>query len=1113
MENSIIESSPLIEKLNQAVYVADIDTYEILYMNKASLQKLHCGDYAGKKCYQLIQGLDAPCPFCTNAKLKKDEVYCWEHYNEMLGKTYQLQDNLIDYHGHHARIEIAFDVSDHIFKENELETVLDTQRELASAIQIINGTGTIDERLNEVLKNVAEYFQADRAYIFLINKHGSLDNAYEWCRDGVGPQIENLQGIDICYIDRWLPNFKDNKVIITSDVEEIRESRPEEYQMLKAQNIYSMVEAPLYSLYNKSQLIGFVGLDNPSPERIENTEEPLLSLAYAISNAYIRAINEQEQQERFRQTIQSLFSANPESLCTFRVNLTENTCQEPHGISQYVLDSLRSDTADGMIGNAANMIPIPEERAEFLKNFNRKKLLELYHSGKPDYFVDYRRKAEDGKLIWVRTFVRMLRNPESDDIEGIIYSLNITNDKYRGRAFEIITDQEYDYEALLDPKNDTISFLNLSSRLLPKYHEKLGKPDAVFPHAAVSQFAADAFIAAEDKALFLNSSRMDVITEHLEKDGYYEFQVRGHYTGKPDEFMYRRLQYYYLNDTHDTILVVQSDVTNAVLQQKKENAYVADILDSVSTGIVSFRMPDSDHLEGLFVNLQMFRILGMEKPEGSNARKTLMSDPLIDAYLKDAFIAVHPDDLARVRKAFRDGYDKEYFSAGNYRILKRDGSPVWINQEAILREIRPDGRIFYASYRIAEHEVALQAQLERQLEEEKTLREEADFANSAKSDFLSRMSHDMRTPLNGIIGMTYLTQEMELPEQAMENLQKIDTSSKFLLSLINNLLDMSKAESGEIELHPEPYPIAEFNQYLDAVFRPLCQEKGQKFVLNEKFAISDAVPLADKLRCNQIFFNLLSNAVKYTPEGGTITYTIRGRLLESGKMQIEHEITDTGIGMSEKFQKVLFDPFTQENRKDTSERRGTGLGLAIVKKLVDQMGGTIIVRSFPGRGTTFLVTLLFDTVPTSSLASNSWESTQADSQMISLAGKHVLLCEDHPLNQEIAKTLLSEKQVIVSIASDGKIGVDMFRESSPGFYDAVLMDIRMPVMNGYEAARAIRALRRSDAKTVPIIAMTADALTDDIQKCLQIGMNGHIAKPIDPETMYAVLSSTLKGQA
>ena len=228
-----------------------------------------------------------------------------------------------------------------------------------------------------------------------------------------------------------------------------------------------MTEAPLY---DEDKLIGFVGLDNPSPEKIENTGELLLSLAYAVSNAYIRAVNEQEQLEMFRHTIQSIFSANPESLCTFRVNLTENTCQEPHGISRYVLDSLRSDTVDGMIGNAAGMIPIQEEREEFMKNSSREKLLEFYHDGKSDYSIDYRRKGEDGRLIWVRTFVRMLQNPKSRDIEGIIYSLNVTKEKCRDRVFSIIADQEYDYEAFLDPKNYTIHFLNLSSRLLPKYH-------------------------------------------------------------------------------------------------------------------------------------------------------------------------------------------------------------------------------------------------------------------------------------------------------------------------------------------------------------------------------------------------------------------------------------------------------------------------------------------------------------------------------------------------------------------------------------------------------------------------------------------------------------------
>jgi signal transduction histidine kinase/ActR/RegA family two-component response regulator len=704
----------------------------------------------------------------------------------------------------------------------------------------------------------------------------------------------------------------------------------------------------------------------------------------------------------------------------------------------------------------------------------------------------------------------MLRNPESGDIEGIIYSLNVTNEKCRSRAFSIITDREYDCEALLDLKTDTIRFLNLSSRILSEFHEKLGNPDAVFTHETVTQFAADTSVVSEDRQFYLDSCRNDVITGHLEKEGFYEYQVRVHDSGKPDEFRYRRLQYYYLDDVHDTVLIVQSDVTNTVLKQKKENAYVEDILDSVSTGIVSFRMPDADHLEGIFVNMQMFRILGMEKPDGSNAREILMSNPLIDAYMKDAFIAVHPDDLERVRKAFHDGYDQEYFRVGNYRILKQDGSPVWINQEAILREIRPEGHIFYASYRVSEHEVELQDKLERQLENEKLLRDAADSANSAKTEFLSRMSHDMRTPLNGIIGMTYLTQEMELPQKARENLEKIDTSSKFLLSLINDVLDMSKAESGEIELHPEPYTVDELNKYVDAIVRPLCREKGQKFILDEEFTIFDEVPIADKLRCNQIIFNLLSNAVKYTPEGGTITYRVSGKMLESGEMQIEHEIRDDGIGMSEKFQKVLFEPFTQENRKYASERRGTGLGLAIVKKIVDQMGGTIKVLSSPNEGTAFYVTLRFDTVSASSLDSESLKkSMQADKEMMLLAGKHVLLCEDHPLNQEIAKAVLEKRNVIVTIADDGEAGVRAFSESNIGYFDCILMDIHMPVMDGYETTKAIRALKREDAETVPILAMTADAFTDDIQQCLQAGMNGHIAKPIDPELLYKKLSETI----
>jgi signal transduction histidine kinase len=233
---------------------------------------------------------------------------------------------------------------------------------------------------------------------------------------------------------------------------------------------------------------------------------------------------------------------------------------------------------------------------------------------------------------------------------------------------------------------------------------------------------------------------------------------------------------------------------------------------------------------------------------------------------------------------------------------------------------------------------------------------EAESANEAKSDFLSRMSHDIRTPLNGIIGMTYLTEQMQLPPEARDNLRKIDTSSKFLLGLINDILDMSKAESGKLELHPEPYNEKKFVRYLDAVIAPLCREKNIKFTVDVK-TVKGIDMLMDPLRINQVFFNLLSNAVKFTPEGGTVTCRLREKRTGQSRLLLTGQVSDTGVGISREFQKVIFDPFTQENRKDSSEARGSGLGLAIVKKIIDAMGGTVGVESEIGKGTVFTVSI------------------------------------------------------------------------------------------------------------------------------------------------------------
>ena len=818
---------------------------------------------------------------------------------------------------------------------------------------------------------------------------------------------------------------------------------------------------------------------------------------------------QKQEQARFHQSVQSILSANPDALCTFLMNLTRNESSEGHGASAFIIRALQSDTADGVFRNVAAIIPDPAEQARFCAVFGREKLLEDFAAGRRGLHADYRRVGEDGKSFWVRTFISMLKNPETGDVECVLYSLDVSREKLRDEIFSVVTDREYDYMALLHAGANQIEFLNFNARLPQKYRELFGTPGKLLDFDRVRQFTAESWIDQEDRDYYLRVSPVECVRNALDRDGNFELSVRGHTLAHPEETMCRKIQHYYLDEDRDTILIVQTDVTATYLQQQKEvraakaaAERAKDILDSISGGICVLHMPDPDHLHVDYVNRQMYRLLGLE-PGGNEISRESESGGIISSYGGDGFAGVHPDDLERVRRIFRDNFQSDYFVVDNYRTLGGGGKYYWLQEEVRLREVTPECRVFYAIYRDVSEEVRLHSELTRQLENEKHLRREATAANKAKSEFLSRMSHDIRTPLNGIIGMTYLAGEQNNPPQTADCLAKIDTSSKFLLGLVNDVLDMAKAESGKIGLHPEPYRPQDFFDYLDAVVRPLCREKNQSFAVDAQ-TLPDAVPLMDPLRVNQVFFNLLSNAVKYTPEGGAITCRIRERRTETGRLALEARVIDTGIGMSGEFQRVLFEPFTQEGRSDVSESRGTGLGLAIVKRMMDLMGGTIRVESAVGEGTTFFLNAEFDCVPACE-AESAARAAAPGGDAGTLAGKHILLCEDHPLNQEIAEALLEEKGMRTVVAENGRLGVARFRESPAGFFSAVLMDIRMPVMDGYQAAKAIRALARPDAKTVPILAMTADAFEEDVQKCLDAGMNGHVAKPIDPAALYAAL--------
>jgi len=386
----------------------------------------------------------------------------------------------------------------------------------------------------------------------------------------------------------------------------------------------------------------------------------------------------------------------------------------------------------------------------------------------------------------------------------------------------------------------------------------------------------------------------------------------------------------------------------------------------------------------------------------------------------------------------------------------------------------------------------------------------AERANKAKTEFLSRISHDIRTPISIISSMTdFAMSDMDDREKLTADLEKIRSSNTFLLSLINDVLDISKIDSGKIELAPEPYPYAEYIDNVRNVLEQMCLSKGLNYSIDRRRRTG--VLIADKIRLNQITFNLLANAVKYTPPGGTVSYTSDSRDLPGNKIRQVMVISDTGIGMSREFQKKMFEPFSQEfdNPKREKGETGTGLGLSIVKRLGDLMGSKITVESELGKGTTIRCETVFPKYSDEDEYAVKPEKADDDMQKaVKLNGK-ILVAEDNAINVEIVKRILDEFGLESDIAENGKKAADMFACSEEGTYSAVLMDIQMPLMNGYDATKAIRKLERKDAVRIPVIAMTADAFRDAMERGLESGMDDYLTKPIDKKLLYSILSKRI----
>ena len=531
------------------------------------------------------------------------------------------------------------------------------------------------------------------------------------------------------------------------------------------------------------------------------------------------------------------------------------------------------------------------------------------------------------------------------------------------------------------------------------------------------------------------------------------------------------------------LLVVQS---NRQKLRKKDQQLLAreELFSNLSRNVDDvFLMIDTETSKAEYVSPNVQRILGLS-PEA------VQEDLHVLYPAGDDSGASRLESLMQMEQGVQQEWECEF-------VNQETGEPRYLHVTGFLNDVQGARKcIVDMSDRTGEHQTTLAVEAALEV---------AEKASKAKTDFLSNMSHDIRTPMNAIIGITTLMKnELHQPERLAEHLGKLETSGRLLLGIINDILDMSRIESGKTTLNIEKMNISQQVSQLDSIIRQQASQRRQTFTVETHMQHENV--LADPNRLNQVLMNILSNAVKYTPQGGHIRLEVEELTHTEHYAKYRFVVQDDGIGMSAVYQKTLFEPFTREEKSGTNRVQGTGLGMAITKSIVDLMGGTIHVESAPGKGTRFEVVLELPIDTESDHAQKVQALPEETEKTSPLSGMKFLCAEDNAINAEILQMLLETKGASCTICSNGQEIVDAFASVKPGEYDMILMDVQMPVMDGLEATRRIRNGENPLGRTIPILAMTANAFLEDMQKSREAGMDEHLSKPVD----ISALEQTVK---
>ena len=985
-----------------------------------------------------------------------------------------------------------------------VEAVDDVLNKLAVFDQI-SSEEELDQIMPALLESLGRYSVSDRAYIFtwVSAEHKVMRMTHEWCADGVSSTIETMQNLRICDIPNWYPRLKKGEAIVSKDWKAEKKYNPEEYAAFAGQDIRSLIIIPVFA---HKTLNGYIGFDNPEQSRAALSVRLLSSIGGHISSlkdnffmmkelerkqeSLKRVITEQERQKEELEKALSDARVNSEIISSiskiywliYRMDLVKGTYEEiSAGDEMHTLTGKSGSIREGF-GDAREMI-VSAEYQDMMKEFLDTSTLADRLQDMDSIAVEY--QASSGSWHLARFIVK--KRDQSGRVTNVLYVVRqIDKEKQMEMTYkqEILESSRVLSGLSLDY---TIAFiLNLDTdeyKIIFTQETNHAKRNNILKFSDYVDGYARDFVLPELQGAMRRELNSEEIKKHFETENEYYFSFETVPNAAGLSCFQAHIVKEYDGNEHLAFLGFRS-VDEIVKQDRfykeklrKANQALKQQLDMVTNALPGgVKISNDDETYSFkYVSEQFANILGYATPE-----------ELMEASGGSIVGLAHPDDVESGIAEALSQYEKSDHYEITYRMKCKDGSWKYIEDRGH-KFHTPEGTVEHWNLILDKHELM-----------EKTIALESEKrANQSKSDFLSRMSHDMRTPLNGILGLLKIDMDhFDDQELVKENHKKMQVSADHLLSLINDVLQMSKIEEKRVILTHEVIDFTEMSHEIAMIIGERAKECGVMLEFEKRDSIPYPYVYGSKVHLRQIFLNIYSNCIKYNRPGGKITTITDLLQANDGICVYRWTISDTGIGMSKEFLQHIFEPFVQEREDARSVYQGIGLGMAIVEGLVKKMGGTIEVESEEGIGSTFVITIPFEIVP---LAAEK-QDKEID-PAVSIAGMNLMLVEDNELNAEIAERILKDQGVNVTLVYDGKQAVEAFEEAPEGRYDAILMDIMMPVMDGLTATRMIRKSKHPDAKSIPIIAMTANAFREDEIKCLEAGMNAHLAKPLDIEKL------------